>query len=97
MRTVYDHIAQQITKVIKTEIGVNILISGGGAHNRFLIELLKKYINIDLILPDRKLIDFKEALIFAFLGVLKLRGENNCLSSVTGASNDCSGGILIMP
>lgn len=97
LRTVYDHITQQIAKIINTEIGENILVSGGGAHNLFLIELLRAYTNIEIIIPEKKIINFKEAMIFAFLGVLKLRGENNCLASVTGASKDCSGGILFMP
>lgn len=97
LRTVYDHITQQIGKIITTEIGNNVLISGGGAHNTFLIDLLRANTSKEIIIPDDNIIEFKEAMIFAFLGVLKLRGENNCLSSVTGASNDCSGGILIMP
>lgn len=97
LRTIYDHIAQQITKVIHTEIDKNILISGGGAYNVFLIELIRKNINIEIKLPSKEIIEYKEALIFAFLGVLKLRGENNCLASVTGASSDCSGGVLYKP
>jgi anhydro-N-acetylmuramic acid kinase len=51
--------------------------------------------NFDLIIPDDDVINFKEALIFAFLGVLRSRGEVNCLKSVTGAETDSSGGILV--
>lgn len=97
LRTFYEHIAQQIATIVRFEKGKTLLISGGGAYNVFLIELIQKQINKEIILPNQEIIEFKEALIFAFLGVLKQRGENNCLASVTGASKDCSGGILLSP
>ncbi len=92
LRTLYEHISYQISQNIKQG---SILITGGGAKNIFLIELLKeKNKNIDIIIPDVQLIDFKEALIFGFLGVLKKNKQINTLSSVTGASVDSSGGII---
>ena len=65
------------------------------AQNDFLIEKIKEQLpEMEIIIPDRKTLEFKEALIFGFLGVLKLRGEINVLSSVTGAIHDhCSGKI----
>ena len=62
------------------------MITGGGAKNTYLIERLKRYFKGQIILPDNQLIDFKEALIFALLGVLFLEKEPNCIASVTGAS-----------
>lgn len=93
LRTIYEHIAIQITNEIKREED-KVLITGGGAFNKFLVSLLNDKTKAKLVIPDDKLINFKEALIFAFLGLLKYLGKPNCLSSVTGASNDCSGGVI---
>jgi len=71
-----------------------ILITGGGAKNEFLINNLKKVVPYNLVIPEPKLIDFKEALIFAFMGALKVNGEINCLSSATGAKSDSSSGTI---
>lgn len=69
-----------------------ILVTGGGALNLFLVERIAHYAQADLAIPDRLTVEFKEALIFAFLGVLRWRNEPNCLKSVTGARYDASGG-----
>ncbi len=95
LRTVYEHIAVQIAKTIAAEKKGKLLATGGGAHNSFLIERIQSGTQHQVIVPDKKIIDFKEALIFALLGVLRLKNENNCLSSVTGASKDNSGGLII--
>lgn len=106
LRTVYEHIAQQIVGTIgrgkgggedrkKGEgKGGGGLVTGGGAFNAFLIELISGKTAVELIIPANEIINFKEALIFAFLGVLKIRGEINCLASVTGAKCDSSTGII---
>ncbi|OQX75557.1 MAG: anhydro-N-acetylmuramic acid kinase [Bacteroidetes bacterium 4484_249] len=94
LRTFSEHIAQQISKVLKTETG-KLLITGGGAYNDFLIKMIRNYTKNEIIVPDKILIEYKEAMIFAFLGVLKIRGEVNCLSSVTGAKEDSSGGVVV--
>lgn len=92
MRTFTEHIAFQIGEIIKTKTG-KLLISGGGVYNEFLIERIKKYLpSIEIIIPDEKTIQYKEALIFALLGVLKLRNEINVLASVTGAKQNHSSG-----
>ncbi len=95
LKTLYEHIVFQILRIINLEKFNKILITGGGCHNKFLISLLQKHCHAILVIPEEEIIDFKEALIFAFLGILRIRGENNCLSSVTGASRDCSGGTTI--
>lgn len=94
LNTFVEHIAFQISKVIVKE-KTSVLITGGGAYNDFLIERIKFYLpNNKIVIPDKKTLEFKEALIFAFLGVLKLRNENNVLSSVTGAKQNHSSGKI---
>lgn len=94
LRTIYEHIAIQISAVTKLKTNSNILMTGGGAYNRFLIKLIRKMINHQIIIPEETIIDFKEAMIFGFLGLLKFRNEKNCLASVTGASKDCVAGLI---
>lgn len=94
LRTFTEHIAIQITTIINQKTG-KILITGGGAHNDFLIERIQSLTKSQIIIPSPKLIDYKEAMIFAFLGTLRMRNEINCLSSVTGATRDSSSGIII--
>ena len=89
-RTCYEHLAFQLGSSLHGN--GSVLVSGGGAYNTFLIELLENTYKVDMVLAEKKLIDFKEALIFAFLGVLRVRGEVNCLASVTGAPIDMSTG-----
>ena len=90
--TFYEHIAVQISNV--TGIDGRLLATGGGSKNRFLIEKLKSKTTCQIVLPDKKLIDFKEALIFAFLGVLAYNGQVNVYSSVTGSTQDHIGGTI---
>ncbi|WP_162340959.1 anhydro-N-acetylmuramic acid kinase [Cyclobacterium salsum] len=102
LATLIEHYADCISEVIGSDNPLalekqKLLITGGGAYNACFIETLSKKIGhrVTLTLPENQLIDFKEALVFAFLGVLRLRGEINCLASVTGASRDsCSGTVF---
>lgn len=94
MHTFTEHIAFQIGKVLQSKSG-KLLVSGGGVYNDFLIARMKVHLpTIEIIIPDEKTIKFKEALIFALLGVLKLRNEINVLASVTGAKHDHSSGVI---
>lgn len=94
MRTFTEHIASQIGKTLQSKSG-KLLVSGGGVYNDFLIGRMKAHLpTIEIIIPDEKTIKFKEALIFALLGVLKLRNEINVLASVTGAKHDHSSGEI---
>lgn len=73
----------------------SLLITGGGAKNGFLTKLIsEKAAPVYMVIPEEELVDFKEAVVFAFLGLLRMRNEANCLSSVTGARHDNSGGII---
>ncbi len=88
--TFTEHAAMQIAGNFKS--GTSILITGGGAFNKFLISKIRKSKAIEIIHPTSDIIEYKEALIFGLLGVLRLRNETNCLASVTGASRDHSSG-----
>lgn len=85
LRTSYEHIAEQITNATNSIDKQSLLITGGGAKNLFLIELIKQKSYKKVIVPDYQTIDFKEALIFAFLGVLFIEKEHSALASVTGS------------
>ena len=94
LRTFVEHIAIQIAHIC-SKPNAKLFITGGGAYNRFLIERLRNYLpTTEVLIPDDKTIQFKEALIFGFLGILKLRNEINVLSSVTGASKNHSTGVV---
>lgn len=92
MRTIVEHIAIQISNQI--EIGTNVLVTGGGVYNVFLMSRIQAHCKLKFVLPSNELIEFKEALIFGLLGALKLRGAINCLASVTGAENNHSSGKI---
>ena len=94
LRTCVTHFASQITKQFNP--GSSVLVTGGGTYNSFLLQQIKAQINVSLVVPSKTLIEFKEALIFGLLGVLKLRDEVNCLSSVTGASHNHSSGVVFL-
>ena len=96
LRTFVEHTAIQIANIC-SKPNAKLFITGGGAYSRFLIERLRNYLpTTEVIIPDDKTIQFKEALIFGFLGVLRLRNEINVLSSVTGASKNHSSGVVFM-
>lgn len=96
VRTLYEHFAMQIGQNIERNGAKSVLITGGGAKNGFLIERIKTHTTKEVIIPDESLIDLKEAIGFAFLGVLRYLGEVNVWASVTGAKSDsCSGQIII--
>jgi anhydro-N-acetylmuramic acid kinase len=98
LHTLVEHYAIQIAAVIRAHASTttpSVLLTGGGAYNRYFVERLDHHMNQQWIQVEasKELVEFKEALIFAFLGVLKLRGEANALASVTGASRDSCGGV----
>lgn len=96
LRTLTESIATEIIAAIGIEKEKSVLITGGGAYNSFLLYRLVELggDNLRIIKPDDEVINFKEALVFAFLGVLKVRGEENVLKSVTGALKNSSSGVM---
>ena len=99
LHTLVEHFAIQIASVIRTystPLPPRILLTGGGAYNCYFVERLAHHLDQHWIQVEagNALIEFKEALVFAFLGLLKLRGEVNTLASVTGASQNSSWGTV---
>lgn len=103
LRTVVELIAYQTAQAlehIKQKEGITIgpddkmLVTGGGAFNKFLIEQLQEKLPLQVVVPDQETVEFKEAILMALVGVLRVRGEANCLASVTGAQRDNIGGAI---
>lgn len=94
LRTFVAHIVTQIAALFNNNKILKVLVTGGGAFNKFLISELKKNSKNEIVLPSTEIIDYKEALIFALLGVLRSNNQTNCLSSVTGAFKDHSSGKI---
>ncbi|NND78213.1 MAG: anhydro-N-acetylmuramic acid kinase [Flavobacteriales bacterium] len=97
LATCTEHIAHQVSNSINRNGSGKILLTGGGSYNKFLIEKLDNKTTGTIVIPDPTIIDFKEAMIFAFLGVLRIRNEVNVLSSVTGANKDHCSGVIHNP
>jgi anhydro-N-acetylmuramic acid kinase len=96
--TVCEYIAEMVNQAVSSgQDKQKMLVTGGGAFNTFLIDKLQEKLALKIILPDKNLIGFKEALIFAFLGLRRLEQKYNCLSSVTGAKRNSTGGCIYLP
>lgn len=98
LRTFTESSAKEIVMAFPdTKNTARVLCTGGGAFNTFFVSRILALSDdkATLILPEDEIIKFKEALVFAFLGVLRVRDEMNCLKSVTGASRNSSGGVLV--
>lgn len=98
LRTFYEHAAWQISRIITArplpDGNGKLLITGGGAFNKFLIERIDALCPCEIVIPSRQIIEYKEALIFAFLAALYMADTPGCLASVTGATTDNIGGML---
>lgn len=100
LHTAVEHIAQQISKAVLPYANngpQRMLVTGGGAFNTFLMEQIKEAFsdsNIEIIIPDNSLVNYKEAVAMALIGALRWREEANVLSSVTGAQRSSVGGAL---
>lgn len=103
LRTLAEHIALQHAnsiKMIQQKEGIEVsaddkmLLTGGGAFNKFLVECIQEKVPMTLEVADAETVEFKESLLMALMGVLRVRNEVNCLSSVTGADQDTIGGTI---
>lgn len=100
LRTYTEHIVQQIKNTIQKEQitgSRKLLVTGGGAFNTFLINRLSSDLNAlqtEVVVPEDNMVQYKEALIMALIGVLRWRQEYNVLASVTGAERDSIGGAV---
>lgn len=101
LRTCVAHIAQRIAQEILQFHPTNarVLVTGGGAYNDFLIQQMRTLLhpNVELVIPNSLLVEYKEAIVFALMGALRLKEEMNCLRTVTGASRDSSSGRIFVP
>lgn len=94
LATITEHAAVQIAAVMEDYKLQKVLCTGGGAYNNFLLESITKKTKHQMIIPSAQIIEYKEALIFALMGVLRLRNDVNVLSSATGSSHDHSSGSI---
>ena len=95
LSTVTEHIAIQIKNSIESIKGESVLVTGGGTFNTYLLSLLNDSLTeCKIVIPEPEIIEFKEAIIFAFLALRKLQNKTTALASVTGASQDSSGGVV---
>jgi anhydro-N-acetylmuramic acid kinase len=97
LHTYSKHIGLQIGISLTNCKAKNCLVTGGGTHNHFLINQINQHTSCQLTIPDQIICNFKEALIFAFLGLLRDTNKINVLSSVTGATHDHSAGRIAKP
>ena len=97
LRTVCEGIAIEVGVSLPKTGRLSMLTTGGGALNKFLVEMIRQKLpdRVKVVVPSRETIEFKEALIFAFLGVLRLRNEINVLGSVTRARRDSCSGVVV--
>jgi anhydro-N-acetylmuramic acid kinase len=94
LATFCHFVCDEVCDVLQKEELSDVLITGGGAYNTFLIDLIREKFKGEVIIPNDKTIQFKEALIFAFLGYLRLNQQVNTLKQVTGAHTDSIGGAV---
>ncbi len=102
LRTVVEHIARRIAAELDRQAVRTVLVTGGGAHNPLLTGRLAALATACTEVPAPELVDFKEAFLFAMLGLLRYRSgpenrEVNALASVTGARCDSVGGAVYLP
>jgi anhydro-N-acetylmuramic acid kinase len=95
--TYVEHISDQIVKKLEVISGDTVLFTGGGVKNKFLMERIECKTSKQLVIPDIALIDMKEALIFALLGVLRVKQVPNAIASATGAAKDSVNGVVYLP
>lgn len=99
MKTLVDHIAGQIGQNIDDladgdSSKIRVLATGGGVLNPVLIDYIKSNTDAEIVVPDVQLINYKEALVFALMGVLRVKNQPNVLASFTGADSDSVSGSL---
>ncbi|MFH0756062.1 MAG: anhydro-N-acetylmuramic acid kinase [Bacteroidota bacterium] len=94
MATLTEHMAIQLSNAVNRSGAQSVLVTGGGALNLNLMKRFRKKCKTRIHIPQLKLILYKEALVFALLGLMKIRGEVNCLASVTGGASDLSAGTI---
>ena len=96
MATFVEHIAIQIQKTFFDFNINNAFATGGGVFNKYLIGRIMKLTQTKMIIPGDDIVNFKESIVFGFLGVLRLLNQHNCLAKSTGASRNHSSGDIYL-
>lgn len=99
LRTIIEFISIQISNSIKTK-SKSLYVTGGGAKNKFLIEIISEKLNskdINIVIPEETIIDYKEAILIAYCATLRINSQPNFIGSVSGATNNAIGGALYLP
>ena len=94
LSTFTEHAAIQISRVLNDYQIKNVLFTGGGTYNQYLTEKIRAKTQAEAVIPENEIIDYKEALIFAFMGILRINNEVNVLASATGSPHNHSSGII---
>ena len=94
LHTLTEHIAIQIAMAVSEFPAGKILTTGGGAENTYLIKRIRKHAKSKIVIPEKILVHYKEALVFALLGFLRSENKINTLASVTGARSNSIGGAI---
>jgi len=97
MATAVAFLVEQVTEYCQSYGLQRVLVTGGGAFNRFLIQQLQQQRPKTFEIPGPKLIEYKEALLFAWLGMRRIQEKINVWASVTGAAVNHSAGIVHKP
>lgn len=107
LRTLSEHIAQSVKNALlqndltQTHLEkAKMLVTGGGGHNDFLVQLIEKHchpLGVEVILGEERLIDFKECLLMAYMAWLRWRGKENFISETSGASGPVISSGLYLP
>lgn len=91
LHTACNHIAIQIKEDIEkfsSNLPEKIMITGGGAHNSYLISCIEKQLTvlgIQIFIPEKIVINYKEAAMTALMGYLYVMNIPSTIPSVTGA------------
>ncbi|MGB0167057.1 MAG: anhydro-N-acetylmuramic acid kinase [Luteibaculum sp.] len=94
MHTVQRHLVDRICTELKSYGVKKALLTGGGAHNANFVQRLRDQGDIEFIVPEKQIVDFKEAIIFGFLALLRILCKENILSSYTNSKFNLSGGSI---
>lgn len=93
LATYCEHIAIQISNILE---GKRVLVTGGGAWNDYLLGRIEAY-GVKLERPEKEVVNFKEAVIFALLAYLRFTGKDNVLGATTGSGKNHSSGKVFWP
>lgn len=96
LATAVEMTSKLICEKLKT-LGPNGMVTGGGAHNAYLMERIEFHSGFQILRANTELIEFKEALIFGFMGLLRYLNRVNVVSNYTGSSRDHSAGSVWLP